>query len=114
MLVLISVMAVLAIGATAWLFLIQKNFVFIVETECDPATQTCFYRDCSNEDDCPINGLENYKVFSMDAKEFYRCKEDSCKASCESGNHACTETVCGESEEDECSVIEAESSTEDL
>lgn len=106
LLILVLLLTFATIAATAWLFLYEKKYDFIVEAQCDPAVETCFYRDCSNEDDCPPNGYEEYKTFVLDARDFERCEGDSCAEECESGEIECTPVVCGKSEEDECAVYE--------
>ncbi|HYF28763.1 MAG TPA: hypothetical protein VEA36_00145, partial [Candidatus Paceibacterota bacterium] len=57
-------MVVGAISWTAWLYLGEKEYPFIVEAACDPSVETCFHRACSdtsNTGDCPPNALEDYK-----------------------------------------------------
>lgn len=103
-LIIIGLMVVVVIGATGWRYLINEHYDFVVEASCDPSTETCFYRDCSTGE-CPPNELENYKVFTIEAKDFDSCEDNSCKRECEEGIIACEELVCGDSEEDECAVI---------
>ena len=105
---LVLLLLVVTFAATAWPFLYDKQYVFLVEAECNPATETCFYRDCSNPDDCPPNGLEEYKTYTVSANEFEMCTDNSCAAECASGVISCEEIVCGASEEDECALYEPE------
>jgi hypothetical protein len=95
-------MVVTAVCATAYIFLVRKDYDFVVEAPCDPAQETCFFRDCSGGD-CPPNEFEHYRIFSVSAQDFPTCADNSCKAECTDGTLVCTEIVCGESEEDECS-----------
>jgi hypothetical protein len=97
----ISLLIVAAICAAAYHFLVQKDYAFIVEAPCDPAQDTCFVRDCSGGE-CPPNELEHYRMFSVQAADFDTCADNSCLHECQQGDIACTEIVCGESEEDEC------------
>lgn len=90
------------IAGDAYKFLIRKDYNFSVETECNPDTENCFYRDCTNPDDCPPNGLENYRLFNISATDFKKCTTESCNE-CKTGELMCQEIVCGEDEEDECS-----------
>ena len=53
-------------------FYLFKNYDIIIETECDPNTDTCFTRDCETEE-CPPNNLNNYKKYSIKAFQFDRC-----------------------------------------
>ncbi len=106
----LSIIAV--IGITAYSFLYLKNYDFVTEAECDPATETCFYRDCSEEDSCPPNGLENYRVFTTSALDFRTCLTNSCLRKCTTGEIACEELICGELEEDVCSVTSVEPNDE--
>ncbi len=114
----IAFSTIAVIGITAYSFVYLKNYDFVTETECDPATETCFYRDCSEEDSCPPNGLENYRVFTMNARDFNTCADNSCLDECISGTILCEELMCGESEEDMCSeappiMEETETKTDD-
>lgn len=93
---------VVALGATGWNFLHTKEYTYVIETECDPATEVCFERDCSIEDECPPNGLGVYKVYRLSAKDFESCSDDSCHTQCIQGSVTCEEQVCGESEDDTC------------
>jgi len=97
----ISLLVILTILSTAYIFLVRKDYDFIIEAPCDPALDTCFSRDCS-DDECPPNGLELYRVFSVRAADFPTCSDNSCLQECMQGSIACTETVCGESDEDIC------------
>ncbi len=106
---LISVAVIGILGTTAWLFLLKKDYDFVVEAPCDPQTETCFYRECSdlsNTGDCPPNALENYKIYVIRAADFPRCTDNSCSAECGSGLIACTEILCGDGEEDTCATVE--------
>jgi len=104
---LILLLTVAVFGATAWLFFVDKQYDFYVEAACDPSTETCFYRDCSDEEVyCPPNGLQEYKVFYVSAHDFETCADNSCKNECESGSIPCEELMCGEAEEDECAIYE--------
>ena len=100
----ISLFVVTAVIATAYIFLVREDYDFVIEAPCDPAEEICFYRDCSAEE-CPPNGLENYRVFSVSAKDFPKCSDNSCLPECTDGVIACTETVCSESDGDVCAEI---------
>ncbi len=97
----ISLLTIAAISATTYTFLINKDYDFIVEAPCDPAQEMCFSRDCSGGE-CPPNELEHYRIFTVSAEDFQRCTDDSCLQECTNQTIACTELVCGESEDDEC------------
>jgi hypothetical protein len=101
LLTIISVFTLVAICSTAYIFLVQKEYDFVIESPCDPSTDTCFYRDCTVEE-CPPNGLEYYRIFSLSARDFATCADSSCLPECSTGAVACVETLCGESEEDVC------------
>ncbi len=77
-------------------FYFQKNFDYIVETSCDQTTQTCFYRDCSIEDNCPPNELSYYKTYTIQAKDFNKCENEDCTAVCTQGIIQCEEISCTE------------------
>lgn len=97
----LSVAAV--IGITAYNFLLLRNYDFVTEAECNPETENCFYRDCSEEDACPPNGLEYYRVFTTSALDFRTCLTNSCLRKCTSGEIACEELVCDAEAGDTCS-----------
>lgn len=97
----ITLFIAVAMLSTAYIFLVRKDYDFIIEAPCDPAEGICFSRDCSTGE-CPPNGLENYRVFSVSARDFTSCADESCLQECTNGTIACDETLCGESEEDEC------------
>lgn len=101
----ISLLVVVAVCATAYLFLVKEDYAFVVEAPCDPAQNTCFTRDCSGGE-CPPNELEQYRVFAVSAHDFPVCADNSCLQECTSGAIECVEYVCGESEEDECTETE--------
>jgi hypothetical protein len=99
----IAMLVIVTIASTAYKFLFAKNYDFVVEAPCNTATSTCFTRDCSNPDDCPPNGLSNYRVFNIKAADFEKCSDNSCLNECASGKISCKEIKCGESKDDECS-----------
>jgi hypothetical protein len=98
----ISASILLVVASTTWLFMFKQDYHFVVEAECDPASQSCFERDCSNTDDCPPNQLSVYRTFQVRAADFKSCADNSCLKECTSGVISCNEIMCGDSEEDEC------------
>ncbi len=105
-LTVITFSVIVIIFITGYRFLWLKDYNFIVEAECNPSSENCFYRDCSNEDDCPPNGLENYRVFEVLAPDFPKCSDNSCVSECVTGEVSCREIMCGDLEEDECGSSE--------
>lgn len=99
---IIAALILVCLGVTAWLFLVKKDYHFIVEDQCDPATQVCYERDCSEADVCPPNGLSTYRIFTVRAADFPTCFHNSCSIRCAEGSIECQEVTCGESEEDVC------------
>lgn len=97
-------LALVAIGTTGYSYWYNNAYPVVVEAECDPEVQNCFYRDCEEADACPPNGLSVYTVYSVSARDFDTCADNSCKQECESGAIACEEIVCGEAEEDACII----------
>lgn len=100
------------IGATAYNFLFAQNYDFYIEASCDPTTQTCFERDCSEVDACPPNNLSTYRAFYIKAADFKKCADNSCLMECTNSTIPCEELMCGESPEDICSDGEGEVTTE--
>jgi hypothetical protein len=83
-----------AIVACFYFFYIKKDFDFIVETSCDITKEECFMRDCTNPDDCPPNGLEEFKRYSLNAKDFKYCDNEDCLIACESNKIECESIPC--------------------
>ncbi len=102
----ISLSVVAVILSTAYLFLVLKNYDFVVEASCDPAAEEgCFYRDCSTGE-CPPNELEYYRVFLVSAKDFDSCSDNSCLKECTEGSIRCEEVTCDAEAGDDCTIIE--------
>jgi len=74
----------------------KKDFSFIVETSCDSTREECFSRDCSNPDNCPPNGLSNFKRYSLKASDFKYCQNEDCTGVCETGEIKCEPIKCSE------------------
>ena len=106
---LFALSVVIVLASTAYHFLYVKNYDFVLEANCDTKTEKCFHRDCSNSDDCPPNGLENYKIIRVVASDFPKCGTDSCVSECKSGVISCEISECGSSTEDACSSKEEKS-----
>ncbi len=80
----------------------NKDFVMNLESPCDPQTESCFYRNCS-EEECPPNQLEVYKYVDVPAWFFEKCSENSCFQECLDNTENCEFTYCDpESVEDTC------------
>lgn len=95
-----------AIISCFYLFYIKKDFDFIVETDCDPNTETCFYRDCGIVDECPPNNLSYYNEYTLKAKDFQSCPNEDCMEACASGTIECIKTECTEDDiKDEICVV---------
>ncbi len=89
-----SVLLVLAV--TGYKLLIQKDYNFVIEQECDPAIDTgCYERSCEN-DECPPNGIASYKIFEINANDFPLCSDNTCAKECESGIIECQQVFCDE------------------
>ena len=96
-----------AIGSSFYFFYIRKDFNFIVEIPCDTTKEQCFQRDCTNPDDCPPNGLSDFKRYSLKASDFKYCKNEDCTSVCENGEIKCEQITCTEDPEvgESCSTI---------
>lgn len=102
-LMLVTLLSVALVFLTAFTkYIYAKDYIFLVESTCDPELHTCFVRDC--EDYCPPNALESYRVFSIQAKDFHLCTDNSCSNICtdSSTSAMCEELTC-EPENDDCS-----------
>ena len=89
---------ILTIASSFYFFYFKKNYDFFVETQCNPETQTCFYRDCANPDDCPPNGLSHYNQYTLKAKDFKACENEDCTKACTTGIINCVKTECTDSD----------------
>jgi hypothetical protein len=85
-------------------FFYVKDYMFYIETTCDPAVEKCFVRDCT-ADECPPNMLTNYKSFNIRASDFLYCTEGNCTEFCEASDTAkrCEQIVC-DSQTEACSI----------
>ncbi len=96
-LITLIISCILCISAMFYIFYYKQDFQFIVETSCDPTSQTCFYRDCSLlETECPPNNYSYYKSYNINAADFKYCSNEDCKNVCESGSIQCEENQCTE------------------
>lgn len=62
-------------------FYITKNYDFFVEVSCEEGEEGCLSRNCEIEE-CPPNGLEHYKEYSLPAKDFELCENEDCTELC--------------------------------
>jgi hypothetical protein len=79
-----------------YFFYFKKNYDFIIESPCDTTKEECFVRDCTNPDDCPPNGLSEFKRFSLKASDFKYCPNEDCTEVCETGQIKCEQIKCTE------------------
>lgn len=85
----------IVIVASFYSFYFKKNYDFFIETECNPETETCFFRDCENDPDiCPPNNFSYYNQYTIKAKDFKVCKNEDCKEACGLGLIQCIKTEC--------------------
>ena len=94
-----------AIISSFYFFYFKKDYDFMVETKCNPETETCFYRDCTNPDDCPPNGLSYYNQYTLKASDFKACANEDCTEACTTGVISCTKTECTESDIDDGTCV---------
>lgn len=105
---LIGISCLIAVVVSFYFFYFKKDYNFIVETACDTSKETCFQRDCSNPDDCPPNGLSDFKRYSLNAGDFNKCENEDCTNACENGTIKCEPIKCTEDLEvgESCSSLE--------
>lgn len=110
----ISISCVVAIFSAFYFFYFQQNYAFVVEVACDTSKETCFQRDCTNPDDCPPNGLGDFKRYYLNAADFEMCENEDCAVACETGAIECELAECEEVPEygESCSVLETTEETE--
>jgi hypothetical protein len=105
--VIVCILTLSVVAYNFYTFSYVKNYEFIVEVPCD-SSQSCFVRYCDENEECPPNELEQYRMFTLNASDYEKCLDGSCLNECVSGAIQCTEIVCGESEEDLCTQVEIE------
>ena len=89
-----------AIVFSFYKYLWTKNYLFLVEAPCNQQTMECYVRDC-DEEECPPNGLSEYRLFSVPADVFRSCTDNSCWNVCAAGS-SCEEILCTTQDEIEC------------
>jgi hypothetical protein len=87
---------VIAVFVSFYFFYYKKDYNFIVEVPCDVSKETCFQRDCSNPDNCPPNGLSDFKRYSLSANDFKMCENENCTNACETEIIKCEPIKCTE------------------
>jgi hypothetical protein len=96
----------ISIISSFYFFYFKKNYDFIVETSCNPETETCFYRDCINPDDCPPNNLSYYNEYTIKAGDFQNCVNEDCTEACKASAIDCIKTKCTETDISDGTCIE--------
>lgn len=108
---LIGLSCLIAISCSFYFFYYKKDYDFVVEVFCDPYQEMCFQRDCSNPDDCPLNGLSDFKRYTLNAADFVKCENEDCEKACETNLINCKQLECEVDEEfgESCSSMLLES-----
>jgi hypothetical protein len=57
----------ISIGAKYLKFLVQQDYLLVIETSCDPTSEACFVFECEN---LATEGCEPYKYIEVQAKPF--------------------------------------------
>ncbi len=91
---LVGISCLIVISTSFYSFYFKKNYDFVVETACDPTMEACFQRDCSNPDDCPPNGLSDFKRYTLSAGDFKECANEDCSSACSTGLIKCEQLEC--------------------
>ena len=82
-----------AVGVSFYKYYYTKNYNYRVEASCDPQTEQCSHRDCT-DGSCPPNNLSDYKVYLVKAYDFPKCSDNSCEKECVRGVISCTPVSC--------------------
>ncbi len=111
---LIIACCLVVIFVSFYFFYYKKDYQFVVEVACDATKEICFQRDCSNPDDCPPNGLSDFKRYSLNAGDFRKCENENCLSACENGAIKCEPVPCTEdlNTGESCSVLGLPATTE--
>lgn len=89
----------ISIATSFYFFYLKKDYDFIVETECNPEMEVCFFRDCENSlDGCPPNNLSYYNEYTIKAKDFSSCKDEDCSDACLNNTIECVKTECSDND----------------
>jgi len=84
-----------AIVSSFYFFYLKKDYDFIVETECNPEIEMCFFRDCEHSlDGCPPNNLSYYNQYTINANDFQSCANEDCSYVCSNNIISCIKTEC--------------------
>jgi len=89
---------IISVVSSFYFFYFKKDFNFIVETKCNPETETCFYRDCTNPNDCPPNNFSYYNTYTLKASDYKICSNEDCLEACTTGSIKCIKIECTESD----------------
>ncbi len=108
LLAIFFLMTLAVIGSNFYKYYYSKNFDYLVEAPCNPASEICFERDCSNPDECPPNGLAVYKQYYVKAYDFSRCSDSSCLRECAEGIISCRDIPCDQDGGDTCIIYSSE------
>jgi hypothetical protein len=103
-LILLTTLSVIIYNFYTFYYL--RDYTFLVEASCDPQEQSCYIRSCTEEGECPPNGLEQFRMFEINASNFDKCSDNSCANECIVGSIECEEIPCDEDNGDTCSRIE--------
>ena len=92
--ILICFSCICVVAVAFYFFYHKKSYDFMVETSCDPTSETCRYRDCEIADECPPNNLSYYNEYTIVASDFKACKDDNCEFACKDGTISRLKTEC--------------------
>lgn len=90
---------ILVIMLSFYKYFFSQNYIFLVESECDPTTQECYSRDCENEY-CPPNNFSTYQIHRVPAAQFSSCTDNTCSNVCDGGG--CLKELCSSQSDIEC------------
>lgn len=79
-------------------YVLREEYSFLVEAPCQSSSD-CYTRDC-DEEECPPNELETYRLFAVPARAFDTCEDNSCANVCPGTD--CEELKCSDQEEIAC------------
>jgi hypothetical protein len=102
-----------AIISTLYFFYFKEDYNFIVETRCNPEVETCFYRDCTNPNDCPPNNLSYYNQYTLKASDYKACINEDCAFSCTTGVINCLKIECTENDINDGTCLEPSSANQE-
>ncbi len=95
-----------SVAVTYWRIVVERDYLVLAETSCDPETEACFVYECDPEaEECtgdPEEDTSYYAKIKKKAFNFPDCGEEGCEDPiCEEGEADCEVILCTEENKEE-------------